>query len=128
MRVSIHRNITTNLWVMSGIKSTKNGERKTKVMDKGLTHVSLTDVTFVTCSAVSIKRIQANIANPASRSGREVVAYAVGTLSDSTVTAETKVSWNPMKGADFYESESGKTVTNERFSFVSFNHEMRVTK
>ena len=131
MRVAIHRNLTTNKWVISSAKQTRNGERKgakSGDISKGADSASLLDVVFVTCSDKSIKRIQANINNPASRAGREVVAYAIGTLIDSSAIGDTHISWNPLKGADFYEADSGDIVTGQTFSYASFTDVMKATK
>lgn len=129
MRVSVHRNLTTGKWVVSNTKITRNGERKgvkSGDISKGSDIVALENVTFVTCSQVSIERIQRNIKDKSVSAGREVVAYALGDLVDSTHSECLEhVSWNPLKGKEFY-LENGQPVTNQTFSCAVFADVMKV--
>ena len=135
MRVAVHRNLTTNKWVISSAKVTRNGERKgNKSGDiaKGAESVTLTDVHFTTCSQKSIDRIKANILDKSKSAGREVVAYAIGTLVDFDSPVQLQggkhVSWNPLKGKDFYLVDSGQTVTGEVFRIATFSEVMKCVK
>ena len=125
MRCAIHRNLTPGKWVVSSVKQTRNGERKDKRLHT-VDFAALTDVTFVTCSQKSIERIQRNIKDKSVSSGREVVAYAIGDWSaDSAREGETKVSWNPLYGNDFYTASG--VVTDSTFSYASFADCMKVS-
>ena len=127
MRVAIHRNLTTNKWVMSAIKVTRNGERKGLVIEKGLDAVLLEDVSFVTPKSVA--RIVANIQNPGVSAGREVVAYAVGTLVERSSHRNLEgvhVSWSPFKGTDFYLDSGEKASAH--YSVASFGEMMICAK
>ena len=130
MRVAIHRNLTTGKWVVSSVKTTRNGERKDKRL-RDTDVISLKNVSFVTCSAKSIARIQRNILDKTVSSGREVVAYAIGDLYDYDVSAmtPTQVSWNPLKGREFYTVPmigSARSVTDDKFAYASFSTHMYV--
>jgi|TARA_R110000803_G_scaffold138778_1_gene205542 hypothetical protein len=110
MRVAIHRNLTTKKWVISETKMTRNGERKSSIIDKGADAVYLKDVVFVTPTQKTLGRITGNLNNPDSKYGREVCAYAIGTICDP-VECDTHCSWNPNKGTDFY-TPNGTAKTN----------------
>lgn len=102
MRVSIHFNLRTKLWVASEIKVTRNGERKGKVINNAIKSVNLTDVHWIDCPESTRQRIIANTANPASKSGREVCAYAIGTLAEFSQVDGDRISMNPHKATYFY--------------------------
>ena len=125
MRVAIHFNLRTKLWVMSDIKTTRNGERKAKVIKNDLTQVSLTNVHWVDCPESTRQRIIANTANPKSKAGREVCAYAIGTLAEFAQVDGDRISMNPHKATYFYLAGS-LTRANAHYDNVSFNNRREV--
>ena len=108
MRVSVHFNLRTKLWVMSHIKLNRAGEEirnkdKGGIINNQVTRLTLSDVHFVVPSDKTAARILRQIQDKSSSAGREVNAYAVGTLEmDYQAIDGDQVSFNPEKANHFY--------------------------
>ena len=131
MRVSVHFNLRTKLWVMSHIKLNRAGEEirnkdKGGIINNQVTRLTLSDVHFVVPNAKTAARVLRQIQDKSSSAGREVNAYAVGTLVDTyQEVSGDQVSFNPEKANHFYIADS-LAPCQEHYDLVSFTNTKKV--
>ena len=130
MRVTVHKNLSTGKWVLYGTKQTRNGERKDAAQRIGgdFDSITLDNCSFIISSEKSQQRIAKNMSDPSSRSGREVIAYAVGDLivddegqpveADPVVVTDA-IHYNPSRSHHF-TNEDGDIISHKTYQRAFF--------
>ena len=131
MRVAVHFNLRTKLWVVSHVKLNRAGDEirnkdKGGIIDNQVQQVTLSDVHFVVPNNKTHARIIRQIADKTSSAGREVNAYAVGTLEENDYPiGGDEISYNPLKANHFYIQGSIEPC-QAHYSLVSFTNTKKV--